>query len=191
MIRASAKSSALRLRKIGFTLVELMVVVAVLAALLSIGGPSFMEWIQNSRIRTAAESLQNGLQVARAEAVRRNTNVEFILQANGGQLNGGWLVQLQQGAVFVQQSAAEGGANVTVTSTPAGSTTLTYNGMGRVNTSNGDGSAPLTQIAVDLPESVLPAAKSRDLQLAVGVGGEVRMCDPNVEDDDLLDPRRC
>lgn len=186
MMRASHKSSALRLRKSGFTLVELMVVVAVLAALLSIGGPSFMEWIQNSRIRTAAESLQNGLQVARAEAVRRNTNVEFILQANGG-----WLVQLQQGAVFVQQSAGEGGTKVTVASTPGGSTTLTYNGMGRVNTSNGDGTAPLTQLAVDLPESVLPAAKSRDLQLSVGVGGEVRMCDPNVADGDLLDPRRC
>lgn len=186
MIRASVNPSALRCRTSGFTLVELMVVVAVLAALLSIGGPSFMEWIQNSRIRTVAESLQNGLQVARAEAVRRNTNVEFILQANGG-----WLVQLQQGAVFVQRAVAEGGANVTVTSTPAGSTTLTYNGMGRVNTSNGDGSEPLTQVAVDLAESVLPAAKSRDLQLTVGVGGEVRMCDPNVADGDLLDPRRC
>lgn len=170
----------------GFTLVELMVVVAVLAALLSVGGPSFMEWIQNSRIRTATESLQNGLQVARAEAVRRNTNVEFVLQGAGG----GWLVQLQQGAVFVQQSAAEGGANVIVTATPGGSTTLTYNGMGRVNTGNGDGSAPLTQLAIDLPESILPAAKSRDLRVTIGVGGEVRMCDPatNLPDGD---PRRC
>lgn len=185
MISASDKLSPLRLRRSGFTLVELMVVVAVLAALLSIGGPSFMEWIQNSRIRTAAESLQNGLQVARAEAVRRNTNVEFILQGGSG-----WLVQLQQGAVFVQQSAAEGGANVVVTATPGGSTTLTYNGMGRVNTSNGDGSAPLTQLAIDLPESILPAAKSRDLRVTVGVGGEVRMCDPAPGLPDS-DPRRC
>lgn len=170
----------------GFTLVELMVVVAVLAALLGVGAPSFMEWIQNTRIRSAAESLQNGLQIARAEAVRRNANVEFVLQGT----KGAWTVRLQQGATFLQGSSAEGGANVTVASTPAGATMLTYNGMGRVSTPNADGSAPITQLAVDLPASVLSADKTRDLRVTVGVGGEIRMCDPDAglpEDD----PRRC
>ena len=63
----------------GFSLVELMVTVAVLSLLMTLAVPSFAEWIQNSRIRTAAESIQNGLQVARAEAVRRNARVEFAL----------------------------------------------------------------------------------------------------------------
>ena len=63
----------------GFSLVELMVTVAVLSLLMTLAVPSFNEWIQNGRIRTAAESIQNGLQVARAEAVRRNARVEFAL----------------------------------------------------------------------------------------------------------------
>lgn len=169
----------------GFTLIELMVVVAVLAALLSIGAPSFMEWIQNSRIRTAAESIQNGLQIARAEAVRRNANVEFILEGTSG----GWLVQVQSGAEFVQRAATEGGANVALTTSPAGSSMLTYNGLGRVLQLNGDGSVPLDQVAVDLPASILSAEKTRDLNLTVDLGGEIRMCDPNVTS--VGDPRRC
>lgn len=164
----------------GFTLIELMVVLAILAALLTLGGPSYMGWVQNARIRGVAESLQNGLQIARAEAVRRNTNVEFLLQG----ISGAWTVQLQQGATFVQGSAAEGGANVTVTSAPAGATMLTYDGMGRVMTSNTDGSLPINAMAVDMPPEIVPPAKTRDLQVTVGSGGEVRMCDPNVADDD-------
>lgn len=186
MMRAVPRPCAAHRSMRGFTLVELMVVVAVLAALMSIGAPSFMEWIQNSRIRSAAESLQNGLQIARAEAVRRNTNVEFVLQGT----KGAWTVRLQQGATFVQGSSAEGGANVTVASTPAGATTLTYNGMGRVSTGNADGSAPITQLAVDLPAAVLPAAKTRDLRVTVGIGGEIRMCDPDAGLP-ADDPRRC
>jgi type IV fimbrial biogenesis protein FimT len=145
-----------------------------------------MEWIQNTRIRTVAESLQNGLQVARSEAVRRNMNVEFILQ----NANGGWLVQLQEGAVFVQRSAGEGGANVTVTANPQNTTTVTFNGMGRVRPTNAGGTAPFTRLDFDLPATIMPANKTHDLRLTISVGGEIRMCDPGttLPDDD---PRRC
>ena len=45
--------------------------------LLAAAAPSFSDWIRNTRIRTAAEAFQNGLQLARAEAVRRNAWVRF------------------------------------------------------------------------------------------------------------------
>lgn len=56
-----------------------MIGLAILALLLSAGVPGFATFMQNSRIRNAAESIQNGLNMARAEAVRRNTNVQFVL----------------------------------------------------------------------------------------------------------------
>ena len=63
----------------GFSLVELIIGVAILGVLLAIAMPAFSNWLRNAKVRTAAESVQNGLQLARAEAVRRNTTVRFQL----------------------------------------------------------------------------------------------------------------
>jgi len=63
----------------GFTIIEVMISLAVLGVLISLGAPGFVEWLQNQQIRAAAEATLNGLQVARGEAVRRNTPVRFQL----------------------------------------------------------------------------------------------------------------
>jgi prepilin-type N-terminal cleavage/methylation domain-containing protein len=59
----------------GFTIIELMITLAVLGVLLALGMPSISSWLQNTQIRTAAEGMVSGLQLARAEALRRNANV--------------------------------------------------------------------------------------------------------------------
>src|ERR1700752_2884648 len=61
----------------GFTLVELLVGMALMAALMLIAAPNFATWLQNTQIRTASEAVLNGVHLARAEAVRRNTPVIF------------------------------------------------------------------------------------------------------------------
>ena len=66
-------------RQHGFTLVEVMVAIVILGILFGIALPTYRVWIQNVQIRNAAESIQNGLQLARTEAVKRNTNVAFVL----------------------------------------------------------------------------------------------------------------
>lgn len=66
----------------GVTLVELLIGVAAMAVLLAAGIPSFSNWIQNAQIRDAAGSLQSGLNLARVEAVRRNTAVRLALDAD-------------------------------------------------------------------------------------------------------------
>ena len=45
----------------GMTMIELMVGIAIVALLLALTAPSFSSWIQSTQIRTAAETLQNGL----------------------------------------------------------------------------------------------------------------------------------
>ncbi|MFD1217984.1 GspH/FimT family pseudopilin [Microbulbifer celer] len=57
-------------RQNGFTLVELMVVIAVLGIILAIGVPSFRAMIQDYRIVTTTDEISSVLQFARAEAVR-------------------------------------------------------------------------------------------------------------------------
>jgi len=70
----------------GFTLLELMVAIAVLAILATVGVPSFRALIQNNRVTTQANELVSALSFARTEAVKRGRNVEVVIT----QLGDGW-----------------------------------------------------------------------------------------------------
>ena len=65
----------------GFTLIEMLIVIAIFSITLTFGVSSYRTWVQNSQIRNAAESIQNGIQRARGEAVKCNANVAFALGA--------------------------------------------------------------------------------------------------------------
>jgi len=164
-------------RQRGVSIVEAAIVMAVLAILLAGALPSAQEWLANSRIRSAAESMLAGLQMARAEALKRNVAVEFVLD---GSSTSGWTVRTAlSGEQLQQRAAGEGTADVTVSASPAGATRVSFDGLGR-RTANIDGSDPIDRIDIDLPASVLAADKTRDLRLQLGLGGQVAMCDPNV-----------
>lgn len=66
----------------GFTLLELMVVVIVLALLLAIALPTFEATINNNRLAGASNELMASIQTARMEAVRRNQRAAVCLSDN-------------------------------------------------------------------------------------------------------------
>lgn len=67
----------------GFTIIEVMVVVAVLGVLASLAAPSFGPLIERWRVRDTAESLQSTLFYARAEAIKNGGNVTLLRTPNG------------------------------------------------------------------------------------------------------------
>lgn len=75
----------------GFSLLEVMVVVAILAILAALAGPSFTPMIERWRVRDATESLQSTLYYARSEAIKRGGNV-VIKTTDGANWNSGWSV---------------------------------------------------------------------------------------------------
>ncbi len=66
----------------GFTLVELLVVMAISAILIAAAVPSFQSLIASSRASSASGTLVSSLEFARSEAIRRNQNVTVCRTAN-------------------------------------------------------------------------------------------------------------
>ena len=110
----------------GFTLIELMVTLAVLAIVLGLAVPSFSSMLQDNRASSMGAELQGALQVARSEAVKRRQSV-IICRSNaagtacehGEDWSGGWLVRQSGGDVLKVWNRAQGlavvGPNVGVT----------------------------------------------------------------------------
>jgi len=82
-----------QIRTVGFTLIELMVTLAVAAILAAIAAPGFMAMIRDNRISTQANNLIGSIQLARSEAAKRG--VQVTIRHNGSTANkwdDGWIV---------------------------------------------------------------------------------------------------
>lgn len=168
-----------------------MIALVMMGIVLALALPSYKAFIQNTRIRTAAESIQNGLQLARAEAVRRNANVQFVLGAASSWIVGCVTVIVPTCPASIQSRVTVEGSStsIIVTPKPAAGTTIVFNNFGALCTT-APCPVPATQLEVDVDPAVLSAAESRNLRITIGVGGNARMCDPNL-DPAGTDPRKC
>ncbi|RNF86167.1 GspH/FimT family pseudopilin [Montanilutibacter psychrotolerans] len=89
----------------GFTLVELLVVIIILAVVMAIGFPSFTAVFNNNRLSSTANEVVASVQIARIEAVRRNTRVILCNSADGATCTNvaagvawtGWIVLVPDG----------------------------------------------------------------------------------------------
>lgn len=90
----------------GFTIVELMVTVAVAAILMVIAVPSFRNIINTNRLNTTANAMVGALSTARMEAVKRNGSVQFCSNASASNTGDtlGAACGSNTGAVYVQTS---------------------------------------------------------------------------------------
>lgn len=171
----------------GFTLIELMIGIAIMAIVLAVGMPNFSVWIQNSRLRNAAESILGGLQLARSEAVRRNTPVKMTLGA-GSSWSVGCVTVSAACPAKIQSRATGDGSASSIIVTAADATAVIFNGLGGMTSPIPAAGAVFTAFNIDVDPNVLSADESRDLRITVDVGGNVRMCDPHVG---TTDARAC
>lgn len=192
-------------RETGFTLVELLVTLALTATMMMMAAPYIGAWMQNNQIRAAAESLQTGLQTAKAEAVRRNTLATFQLMTS---LDNGcarsttgpdWVISLDNASgscgsapsetvaprIVQRRAGTEGSAVATFAASQAA---ITFNGLGRVTP------VPANDITIGVNTSagscLAAGGTLRCLRVTITPMGQVRMCDPTPSLP-TGDPRRC
>lgn len=77
-------------RSRGFTLIELMVTLAVAAILLTIGVPSFRDLMIKSRLSGQVQEFYGTLNFARSEAIKRGNYVSICKSSDGSQCGGNW-----------------------------------------------------------------------------------------------------
>lgn len=181
----------LSLRKLrGFTLIEVMITITLLAFLLLLALPAFTTMISNLRVRNVSDSVLSGIQSARTEALKRNINISFELDPATG-IGGGWKVYptSNNADVLHSKSSSEGGGVQVALDT--GATIIEFNNLGRrvlpavpnaTGTLDVDVSNPGTGACEDTGGSV------RCLRVTVSLGGETRLCDPNRP---TSDPQAC
>ncbi|MEJ6006401.1 GspH/FimT family pseudopilin [Paucibacter sp. AS339] len=190
----------------GLSFIELMVALAILGFAMAAMAPDVTVWMRNLAVRNAGEALRAGVERARMEALRRNTNVTFWLVSDSGKVlsnscalsNTGpsWVVSIaspngkcaaapsttEDPMLIDSWSAADGARGVQVEAMDSNSTatsSVTFNSLGQVLTTG----TPLARIAISHS-----TPGTRSLRVQVDAGGSIRMCDPNVE---ASDPRKC
>lgn len=190
------------MKEMGVTLIELMISLVVLAMLMVLGLPSFSTWVNNVQIRNAADSIFNGLQLAKSEAVRRNYTVGFNF-GGASEWSVGCIPAVADTtddadtepdcpAVIQQRSGSQGSQNTTVNvSNLDGTRSLVFSGIGRlVGGLQVAGSVAVFDIQSSLG-SCAPAGRLHCLRIVVGQGGQIRMCDPALSITAPLDARAC
>ena len=181
----------------GLTLIELMVVIAILAMFMLFAAPGMSTYMTNAKIRNSAQALQAGLLKARAEAIRTNRPTQFfttsasppLLDSTASDTGSNWVIAdrtrplLQGGPLLVESRDAREGAATQVTQT-TDQNTITFNPVGGTD---------LTANAVfnfAHPGATCTAGSAvRCLGVVVNPSGRVHLCDPLITA--TTDPRRC
>ena len=181
----------------GFSLVELMVVIAILAMFMLYAVPGMTDYMTSAKIRNSAQALQAGLMKARGEAIRTNRPIEFfttdasppLLNSVANDTGSNWVIAdrtrpaLQGGPALVESRDAREGSATQVTQT-TNQNTITFNPIG--------GTDLIANAVFDFahPSTTCTAASAvRCMRVVVNPSGRVHLCDPLITG--ATDPRRC
>jgi type IV fimbrial biogenesis protein FimT len=147
----------------GFTLIELMVTVALAAILVTLAIPSFRTMVLDNRLVTAANAFVADANLARSEAIKRGTTVSIV--ANAGGWTNGWAVKLGVAGTTLKVADA---LKDTVTATAAGGvSTFTF---------SPDGSSSATDTLHVCDGRTGEAGKAISIELSGRVGTDGYTC---------------
>jgi prepilin-type N-terminal cleavage/methylation domain-containing protein len=122
----------LRARQAGFTLIEIMVAVAILTIAVALAVPDFLRWYVQSQLRQATTEIATQLTLARMAGMNQNRSVDVTVQTSGGAVH---ISALSSSGVAVIKDKS---FPTRVTSVVGSPVTVSFSSMG-VRTSAGTG----------------------------------------------------
>ena len=170
----------------GFTLVELMVTIAIAAILLMIAAPSFTGFQRNSELTSTVNSLVAGIGAARGEAMKRGMRV-YVVPADAANWSSGWVVFVDQNA----DGAYTEGTDIAVLKQGPLPAYFTTTGTGTANAAppyilfdpsgypktTGGGFGPIT-LSIARNDVTGAAVFDQTRRLVIASAGRVRTCRP-------------
>lgn len=182
-------------RERGFSLIELMVAVTLLTILLSLAMPAFTGWVRNAKVRSVAETLQNGVRLAQTEAVRRYRPVVFFLtdqktcteETTAADAGSFWAIRTIPITAGEASEAIKCGvlSDVAAGVQLTGPTAICFSANGRQAAIAAPGvGGPACTLAdsginrYSITNPNVDVKVDHPLQVQVTLGGSVRLCDP-------------
>jgi type IV fimbrial biogenesis protein FimT len=165
----------------GFTLIELMTVLAVAVVVLTVGAPNLAALVRAQQIRSATNDLFDALALARAQAMARNERVQVVPRgADGTDWASGWTVFVDRDGdgspgpgddiVAMHGPLARGVATAFNFTSPAPPYYIAYNGAGRSCSRTNSAASRLGTL------SVFDGPLVR--RIKINMLGRARICDP-------------
>ena len=190
------KTIVRRVAMAGMSLIDYLVVMAIVAILMVIAVPSMTAYKRSAELTSAANRLLAGLQTARGEAMKRGTRAMLVPALGRADWSGGWVVFLDLGGDHLPMADGSGivavsgplpehlrlsGSNIASGSRPY----VMFDASGYSRTKSGAfGALAFTLSRTDVPESALDQIR----KVIISSTGRSRVCKPaNLRDQDCTD----
>lgn len=156
----------------GFTLIELMITLAVALVLIMIAVPSFKNLILANRLTTTANDVVGAISIARMEAIKRNANTQLCGNTANGSAPlgtsctpvGAVYVAINGAAVQVRAGTVGLAAPIALTGGAMQAIRFTGQGLGRAAA----GTAPFTGLVADISTTAMSTNNHRCINMTAG-----------------------